>query len=224
MKVKKYITGVIAIVAVTVISSGFIAYNNDGTEAPTKCGEPVAKVRPVNQVINFAISHGHCVLPFQGKMDQLEVKFPQKPLEIVNGSIFPQIMEADVMKNLALSFTVNANSLNAEVGVTYTERVQSEAIFNGVNNEKISFTSREVYYLGENWYTVHGLLSIKGVSKEVYLRATPVYLKGTNIINNIIIEGDINLFDFGIDYDNNPGHASSKTNKTMYLNFNYQLC
>lgn len=166
-----------------------------------------------NQQINIFVTHGHCSLPFSGKVNDLKVTFPN-----------PSIAE-NPLEEMKLSFEIDPNTFKVfKVDTNLTEQVRKPGLFINEQNDKMTFVSTNVYTNGQDWYQINGILSIKGVKKEVTFFATGIRDPKTTMSKALIIEGRLELFDWGIDYDKivrgEPGPVSTKT---MHMNMKIDL-
>ena len=165
-----------------------------------------------NQTVNLFVTHGHCSTPFGGIVDDLIVSVPTRddlgnPLEYMN-----------------ISFEIDPNSFNVCAGDDLTARIKSPGLFIGENDEKITFRSTEVYTMGIDWYQVNGKMSIKGVEKDVKLFVTGIRDPKEVMASLLVLEGQMNLFDWGIDYDKIVnGKSDTVPTKWMYINMKIEM-
>ena len=165
-----------------------------------------------NQTVNLFVTHGHCSTPFGGIVDDLIVSVPTRddlgnPLEYMN-----------------ISFEIDPSSFNVCAGDDLTARIKSPGLFIGENDEKITFRSTEVYTMGIDWYQVNGKMSIKGVEKDVKLFVTGIRDPKEVMASLLVLEGQMNLFDWGIDYDKIVnGKSDTVPTKWMYINMKIEM-
>ncbi|WP_167455891.1 YceI family protein [Tenacibaculum singaporense] len=168
-----------------------------------------------NQTINMFVTHGHCSTPFGGIVDDLKVEIPVR-------------MDAgNPLENMRISFEVDPNSFKACRGdvADLTERVKTKGVFISDNNDKITFKTTNVYVMGLDWYQINGKMSIKGVEKEVKFFATGIRNPKDVMANSLVLQGQVNLFDWGIDYDKLVNGVSLDVpTKWLYLNMQIDLC
>ncbi len=166
----------------------------------------------VNKTINFFVTHGHCSTPFVGAINDLKVDYPVR-LDLGNP-----------LENMVISFEVDPNSFNVSRAKELTPRIKTPGLFIGENNEKITFKSTNVYTMGLDWYQVNGKMSIKGVEKEVKLFVTGIRKPNEKIASSLVLDGQVNLFDWGIDYDLIVNEKSDNVpTKWLYLNMKIEL-
>ncbi len=167
----------------------------------------------VNKTINFFVTHGHCSTPFAGAINDLKVDYPVR-LDLGNP-----------LENMVISFEVDPNSFNVCRAKELTPRIKTPGLFIGENNEKITFKSTNVYTMGVDWYQVNGKMSIKGVEKEVKLFVTGIRNPNEQVASSLVLDGQVNLFDWGIDYDLIVnGKSDNVPTKWLYLNMKIDLC
>lgn len=165
-----------------------------------------------NQTINLFVTHGHCSTPFAGVVDELKVIAPVR-----DGLGNP-------LENMKISFEVDPNSFNVCAGDDLTARIKTPGLFIGENDEKIIFKSTEVYTMGIDWYQVNGKLSIKGIEKDVKLFVTGIRDVKETMASSLVLEGQMNLFDWGIDYDKIVNGKSERiSTKWMYINMKIEM-
>jgi len=163
-----------------------------------------------NQTINMFVTHGHCSTPFAGIVDNLKVIVP------------PREDLGNPLEDMKISFEVDPNSFNVCAGDDLTARIKTPGLFIGENNEKIIFRFTDVYTMGIDWYQVNGKISIKGVEKEVKLFVTGIRDPKEAMASSLVLEGQLNLFDWGIDYDKIV-NGKSDTVPTKWLHFNMKI-
>ena len=106
-----------------------------------------------------------------------------------------------------------------------SEKLKSPRFFRNEEEDKITFKTTQVNTLGIDWYQVNGKLSIKGVEKEVKLFVTGIRdSKDVTMASALVLEGNMNLFDWGIDYDKIvTGKSDMVSTKWMHLNMKIDL-
>ncbi len=80
------------------------------------------------------------------------------------------------LENMRISFEVDPNSYRACRGdvADLTKRVKTKGVFINDKNEKTRFKMTNVYVMRVDWYQINGMLSIKGVEREVKFFATGI--------------------------------------------------
>ncbi|OIQ26998.1 MAG: hypothetical protein BM564_13545 [Bacteroidetes bacterium MedPE-SWsnd-G2] len=200
--VKTFIPIVIGLVLMLVIS-GYV--RTDTIEAPKPNHEPTEK--PSVQNVNFFVTHGHCSTPFSGQVENLKLKAPHK-----NDLSNP-------LENMTLDFEIDPNTFSVCKAEELTERIKTPGLFITETNEKFVFRSTNVYTMGIDWYQVNGKLSIKGVEKDVKFFVTGIRNENEINTNTLVLQGQFNLLDWGIDYDKIvSGESDPVPTKWMYIN------
>ncbi len=235
MKKRKIIVGAAVLLTAVLVTSSFrsgLSSNEDAPCEPTTTAP--AKENKRYQTISLAVSHGHCTLPFEATLENFKVDIPSKQVDYGNITIDPKTGKVrtntenpsnDPLKQMKVSFDIDPNSFNTFVGEEYTQRLRKDGLFKSEKDQKIKFTTTDVFALGKDWYQLRGKLSIKGVEQDVWFWATPIYQSGKDFITSMVIEGQVNLFDFGIDYDKiTTGKSDNVPSKWMYINLNFDFC
>jgi hypothetical protein len=78
--------------------------------------------------------------------------------------------------------------------------------------------------MGLDWYQINGKLSIKGVERNVKFFATGI--RDPKVLNptSIVLEGQIDLMGWGIDYDKIVhGKSEPIATKWMHLNMRFRV-
>ena len=207
MKKIKNIAGLLVVLIITVIASGY-TLNNSFCEN----SEALSALEEENQTINLFVTHGHCSTPFAGTVENLKV------------SVLNRDDLGNPLEGMKISFEVNPNSFNVCAGDDLTARIKTPGLFIGENNEKITFRSTQVYTMGLDWYQVNGRMSIKGIEKDVKLFVTGIRDSKDAMATSLVLQGQMNLFDWGIDYDKIVnGKSDSVPTKWMYINMKIEL-
>jgi polyisoprenoid-binding protein YceI len=208
MKKIKGIALSVIILAIIIVASG---YTNNTPDLQKN--ETVHKIEnKQNQMINMFVTHGHCSTPFAGVVNDLKVNVPvRKDL-------------GNPLENMEISFEVDPTTFNVCRGDELTARIKTPGLFIGEHNEKIIFRSTNVYTMGLDWYQVNGTLSIKGIEKKVKLFVTGIRDAKDAMASSLVLEGQMNLLDWGIDYDKIVNGRSNITpTKWMYLNMKIDM-
>ena len=78
--------------------------------------------------------------------------------------------------------------------------------------------------MGLDWYQLNGKMSIKGIEKGVKLLVTGIRDPKETRTSTLVLEGQINLFDWGIDYDKIVnGNSDTIPTKWMYFNMKIEM-
>ena len=205
--IKNVVLPLVVLIVLIVVSSFTMStsvfQNNEGVK--------VVKNKE-KHTINLFVTHGHCNTPFAGVVDDLKVSAPLRndlgnPLE-----------------DMKISFEINPNSFNVCAGDDLTARIKTPGLFIGENDEKIIFKTTEVYTMGRDWYQVNGMMSIKGIEKEVTFFVTGIRDPKESRTSLLVLEGQMNLFDWGIDYDKIVnGKTDTVPTKWMYFNLKIEM-
>jgi polyisoprenoid-binding protein YceI len=204
-KIKNIILSLFLLVIIVVVSGytkNTLQQRNDTTLVSSK----------QNQTINMFVTHGHCSTPFTGIVKNLSVHIPKRD-DLGNP-----------LENMSVSFEIDPNSFQVCAGDDLTRRIKTPGLFIGKNNENIIFKSTEIYTMGLDWYQINGKMSINGVEKDVKLFATGIRNSKETIATSLVLEGQMNLFDWGIDYDKIvTGHSEMISTKWMHVNMKIAL-
>jgi hypothetical protein len=164
-----------------------------------------------NQMVNLFVTHGHCSTPFAGIVENLEI-------------ITAREGDGDPLADMKISFEMNPNSFNVCAKDDLTSRIQTPGLFIGENEEKMSFRTTQVYTMGVDWYQVNGKMSIKGVEKAVKLFVTGIREPKDTMPRFLVLDGQFNLFDWGIDYDQIVnGKSDNVPTKWMHINMKIEM-
>ncbi len=208
MKKIKYIVLPLFILAIIIVASGYTNNTPDSQKSET-----VHEIENKhNQTINMFVTHGHCSTPFSGAVQNLKVNVPVRE-DLGNP-----------LENMEISFEIDPTTFRVCSGDEATARIKTPGLFIGEHNEKITFKSTVVYTMGLDWYQVNGKLSIKGIEKEVKLFITGIRDSKEAMASSLVLEGQMNLLDWGIDYDKIVnGRSDAVPTKWMYLNMKIEM-
>lgn len=210
MKKIKTIVMSAAVLATIIVVSGFV---KSTPSCEKKVATTAVKENKQNQTINMFVTHGHCSTPFGGIVNNLKVDLTDRD----DGG--------NPLENMKLSFEIDPNSFNVCANNELTERIKTPGLFIGDKEEKITFRSTNVYTMGLDWYQVNGKLSIKGVEKDVKFFVTGIRDSKDTMPSSIVLEGQLDLLDWGIDYDKIVnGKSDPVPTKLMYLNMRIKMC
>ena len=208
MKNIKNIVLSLVVFAIIIVASGFTISTSDSQK-----NEDIKVVKNnKKQTINLFVTHGHCSTPFTGIVDNLKVSAP------IRNDL------GNTLEDMKISFEINPNSFNVCAGEDLTARIKTPGLFIGENDEKITFRTTEVYTMGLDWYQLNGKMSIKGIEKGVKLLVTGIRDPKETRTSTLVLEGQINLFDWGIDYDKIVnGNSDTIPTKWMYFNMKIEM-
>ncbi|MEO9570115.1 MAG: YceI family protein [Polaribacter sp.] len=207
MRKIKFILSTLTVLTSLIIFSGY-SKSNTTYKSNTK----TIVENKLGQSINLFVTHGHCSTPFSGTVNNLDVNVP---LRFDGGN---------PLEKLSISFEIDPDSFIVNAAEELTAKIKTPGLFIGSNDEKIIFKSTNIYTMGIDWYQINGVLSIKGVEKEVKLFASGI--RGADQISTsmLILEGRMNLFDWDIDYDKIVnGKSGSIATKWMHFNMKVNL-
>jgi len=201
-KVRNIVLSLIVLITVLVVSG----YTK--SESNTEQKEHLSSIEnKEQQTINLFVTHGHCSTPFAGNVSNLQ-------LNLYAGSELKNPIE-----DMDLSFEVDPNTFNVCRSEELTQSIRGPGLFVGEQNEKITFTSTNVYTMGLDWYEVNGKMSIRGIEKEVKFFVTGIRDPKEIVASSLVLSGQVNLFDWGIDYDKIVnGKSDAVSTKLLYLN------
>ena len=212
MKNFKIIALSLCVLATIVVASGF-SKNTTNCQKSDVAPEIPEQENQKKQGINLFVTHGHCSTPFGGIVENLKV-VTNKRWDLGNP-----------LENMKISFDIDPNSFIVCRGDELTAKIRTPGLFIGENNEMITFRSTRVFTMGMDWYQVNGKLSIKGVVKDVKLFVTGIRDSKNSMPSIIVLEGKMNLLDWGIDYDKIVnGKSDSVPTKWMYINMKIDMC
>lgn len=198
----------ITVLAIIVVASGFTLCTSTSQKDE---GSPVPENKQ-NQMINLFVTHGHCSTPFSGIVENLKVNVSNRD-DLGNP-----------LEELKISFEVDPNSFNVCAGDDLTARIKTPGLFIGENNEKITFRSIEVFTMGLNWYQLNGKMSIKGIEKNVKFFVSGIRDPKDSMASSLVLEGQVNLFDWEIDYDKIVnGKSDSVPTKWLHINMQIEM-
>jgi len=209
--IKIIVLSVASLVAIT-IASGFTQCKSSNENTKITCVKQSEQKEQV-QTVNMFVTHGHCSTPFAGIVDNFKVFAPERE------------DQGNPLENMEMSFEIDPNSFNACRGDDLTKRVKTPGLFIGENDEKMIFKSTNVFTMGVDWYQINGVLSIKGVKNEVKFFATGIRKPNDIKTSSMVLEGQLNLLDWGIDYDKIVnGKSDSVPTKWLHLNMKFGMC
>lgn len=207
----KKIKNIVLSVVVLVLIVAFSSYTKSTTTSE-KNEEIHVLENKQNQTINMFVTHGHCSTPFAGVVDNLTVSAPIRT-DLGNP-----------LEDMKISFDVDPTTFIVCAGDDLTARIKTPGLFIGEQQNKITFRTTNVFTMGVDWYQVNGVLSIKGIEKEVKLFVTGIRDPKDAMSSSLVLEGQVNLFDWGIDYDKIvSGTSDGVPTKWMHLNMKINM-
>ncbi len=165
-----------------------------------------------NQRIHMFITHGHCSTPFTGEVTNL---FIDKTVRSDQGN---------PLENMKVSFTVDPTTFTECRRDIENSPILTQGLFINGKEEYMKFTTKETFTMGLDWYQINGIMSIKGVEHEAKLFATGVREVNETEASKLIIYGELDLFDWNIDYEKIVnGKSSDHPTRWMNLNMTVDL-
>ena len=208
MKKIKNIVLSLGVLLIIIVVSGYTKSNSDLINNESV---PVIE-KNQNQTINLFVTHGHCSTPFGGVVENLNV------------GVSHRLDFGNPLEDMEISFEINPNTFKVCAGDDLTERVKTPGLFINENEDNMIFKSTQVFTMGVDWYQVNGKLSIKGVEKEVKLFVTGIREPKDTMASSLVLEGQMNLLDWGIDYDKIVyGESNNVPTKWMYMNMKIDM-
>ncbi|MDO6674314.1 YceI family protein [Tenacibaculum sp. 1_MG-2023] len=173
--IKNRILLVGALLAIVLVS-GFA--KSTSTVTPKEIKKEVAEVVE-NKTINMFVTHGHCSTPFGGIVNDLKVDIPVR-------------MDAgNPLENMRISFEVDPNSFRVCRGdeADLTARIKTKGVFINGKNDNITFRTTNVFVMGVDWYQINGMMSIKGVEREVKFFAIGIREFNNAMASSLVLQG-----------------------------------
>lgn len=195
----------LALISLTVNSSADSVKTHP--DEPTKIAVQAEASAPS---INLFVTHGHCSLPFAGSLNHLYV------------GVEGQKNEGNPLESVKIQFAIDAQSFKACHGDEYTAEILTPGLFVDGDRDQLVFESTNVFTMGVDWYQINGKLSIKGVQRDVKFFATGIRNPLKNMTSDLIIEGQVDLSDWGIDYEKIV-HGKSNPTPTKWMHLNLKL-
>ena len=210
MKSRRSLTLTLALVTTIAVVSAF-TWGGPSQQASASMMEEEAP----RQTVNLFVTHGHCNTPFGGIVSDLKI------MEAVRTDM------GNPLENMQVSFVIDPGSFKACGGDEFTAMVQTPGLFRE-GNEVFTFHSTSVYTLGLDWCQLNGKMSIKGVDREVKFFVTGIRKPGDSRPSALVLEGQLNLYDWGIDYDRivhgDSGRSAESPTQWMHLNMKIEMC
>jgi polyisoprenoid-binding protein YceI len=208
MKKLKNIGLSLAALAIVAIVSGYtFSTSNNGKSNDFSVINPAK-----NHIMNMFVTHGHCSTPFTGNVQNLNVSFEKRE------------DKGNPIEGMKLSFEVDPNTFNVCSGDDLTARIKTPGLFINDKKENITFRSKNIYTMGIDWYQVNGIMTIKGIEHDVKFFVTGIRDPKASMSSVLILEGQIDLLDWGIDYDLIVnGKSDPHPTKWMHMNMKIVL-
>lgn len=206
-KIKKIVLPFVVLIVIITVSGSM-----KGTSNFQKNENTLVLENKQNQTVNLFVTHGHCSTPFAGIVEDLKVDVPIRE------------DQGNPLEAMKISFVIDPNTFNVCAAEELTAKIRTPGLFKSEKDEKITFRSTVVYTMGIDWYQVNGIISIKGIEKDVKLFVTGIRDPKEPMASVIVLEGQMNLLDWGIDYDKIiNGQSDNVPTKWMYLNMKIDL-
>ena len=196
-----------------VVLAALIMVSSFTTDIPNcEKSEETTEKNEQKQMVNMFVTHGHCSTPFAGTVHNLKVVAQ------------PREDGGNPLENMKISFEIDPNSFNVCRGEEFTARVKTPGLFISEDNEMITFRSTNVYTMGMDWYQVNGKMAIKGVERDVKFFVTGIRNPKDTMASSLVLEGQLDLLDWGIDYDKIVnGKSDPHPTKWMHLNMKIEM-
>ena len=166
-----------------------------------------------SQTINFFVTHGHCSTPFSGKAEKLSITAPARS-DLGNP-----------LEGMELTFDINPNTFTSCSREVSNDQFKTPNLFYGDQDDRIRFRSTNVYTMGLDWYQINGKLSINGQERDVKFFLSGIRDPNASNPSILVLEGQFNLLDWGIDYDQLVyGSSEVIATKWMHINMKIDLC
>ena len=163
-----------------------------------------------NQNMNLFVTHGHCSSPFSGQVENFDLQLTQR------------YDQGNPMEGAKVQFDINPATFTVCADRNYADKLQASGLFWTDNAEKITFKSTEIYTTGMDWYQINGNLTIKGVERKMKFFVSGIRAPQQQMATQLIFEGQINLMDYGIDYDQIV-YGKTMDQPTQWMHFNMQV-
>ncbi len=164
------------------------------------------------QNMNLFVSHGHCSSPFAGKVENFNLELTQR------------YDQGNPMEGAKLQFDINPATFAVCADKEFVNKLQKPGLFWTDDAEKMTFISTNIYTMGMDWYQINGDLTIKGITHEMKFMVTGIRKPQQRMATQLIFEGQVNLEDWGIDYDKVINRqSSSHPTKWMHLNMQVEI-
>lgn len=143
---------------------------------------------------NLSMSHGHCQLPMEARFSDVNIRHGNSRGEHVK-----------------IDFTLNTASLVAAIDEPekWTSSIQSASSFDVKKHPQMHFKCTDSYRLGDDWYHLKGMMTIKGTTKPAVFRVRLVQqpVKGGPASRKYVLNGEVALDDFGVSGGRVDGEA-----------------
>ena len=209
-KINVFLMSAIALVVII----GFSAFaNSKNVQVEPACRDGVKEESNEQQMVHLFVTHGHCSSPFSGKVENMKVTTMNR----TDGG--------NPLENMQMSFEINPETFASCRYEEIASRVQTPGVFiSEEKKENIKFKSTRVHTMGMDWYEVNGTLSIKGVESDVKLFVSGIREPKESMASMLVLEGQIDLTDWGIDYDLQVyGEPNEYPTKWMHINMKIDL-
>jgi len=159
-----------------------------------------------NHMINMFVTHGHCNTPFTGQVSNLSLGLTSRT-DLGNP-----------LEDMKISFDIDPSTFITCTQINISQKIKDFGLFYNKKNEKILFKTTNTYTVGLNWYQINGIMTIKGIENKVIFFATGIREPNDTWPTSLVLEGQLNLFDWGIDFDKIVFGARKVGSKQMHFN------
>lgn len=211
---KKFSFVLLSIIGLIAVSTSCGVENSNASESKEseEFSEAMEFPSVKNGTINLFVTHGHCSTPFTGKIIDFDLK--------------QQIREdqGNPLENMQVSFTIDPTTFVECKRDMKDSPLLKKGLFINGREDYMIFKSTDVYTMGIDWYQINGVMSIKGVEKEVKLFATGIRDPKESKSTKLIFNGELDLFEWDIDYDKiATGKSNEHPTRWMHLNMTVDL-
>ena len=206
-KIKKNNVVLIVAILVLVLTVGF----TKNTTVIQKKENELKGVREKLQA-NMFVTHGHCSTPFIGDVNNLKVAFESRN------------DKGNPLENMKISFDIDPKTFNVCASKELTQQIKTKGLFIDDRDSPITFRTEQVFTMGMDWCQVNGVFSIKRIEKKVNFFVTGIRNSNETEPTSLVLEGRLNLFDWGIDYNKIVGlDAQLDPSKWMHINMQFSV-
>ena len=153
--------------------------------------------------VKFAISHGHCALPLEASVSNVNVRNTSGDL-----------------KDLQIDFEVDASSLVAsrDSEGEWTTKMRRPKSFGVAAHPTMFFVCQNTKILGRDSLRLDGMMTIKGKALPASFVATPIYdHRGCGrSLQKIVLDGQVNPKDYEI-WEGNVG-GPDELERRLFIN------
>lgn len=173
--------------------------------------QPIVEKKASTQKINMFVTHGHCSVPFTGDVDNLNFEF------------LPRTDFGNPLEGMKLSFDINPRTLTTCSDSSMSEKLRQPGLFYTWEDENMSFKTTSIHTMGLDWYQINGTFRLNGVERNVKFFATGIRNPNDTWPTQLVLEGQLNLMDWGINFDQFISGETINPSKWFHLNMKLDL-